>query len=244
MADIGFWGVARNWPVSAWHIGRHSHAVTEVVLINGGAEEVVVDGGGKRLHVAGDALVFRPGVAHEEWAAVGHGRLETFFFTSAEPPPAEVPLCVQDVDGRLRLLCGWLHGQREAADAAMRRQNEALFAALLAELARLSVRRGGGLAERARGLVKRDLGRRWTLEALAKEAGMSKFHFLRRYKAESGTTPMEDVRRVRATAARDMILTGRGSLKEVAAECGFGGALGLSRAFKGVFGCAPGGLRG
>jgi len=82
-----------------------------------------------------------------------------------------------------------------------------------------------------------------SLETLANAAHMSKFHFLRTYKMLTGHTPMDDLRRIRAEAARDLIRQTELPLKAVAESSGFANEFHMSRIFRKVLGVTPGQFR-
>jgi transcriptional regulator GlxA family with amidase domain len=80
-----------------------------------------------------------------------------------------------------------------------------------------------------------DLG----VEALAARAAMSPRNFARAFRRETGTTPRAFVERVRLDAARRRLETARDPVERVAAECGFGTAETMRRAFLRALGVAP-----
>jgi transcriptional regulator GlxA family with amidase domain len=77
------------------------------------------------------------------------------------------------------------------------------------------------------------------LDALADRASMSSRHFSRVFTAEVGETPARYVERVRVEAARGELETTTRSLDVIAADCGFGTAESLRRAFQRRMGVAP-----
>ena len=77
------------------------------------------------------------------------------------------------------------------------------------------------------------------LDLLAGRASMSSRHFSRVFTAEVGETPARYVERVRVEAARLELETTAASLDLIAANCGFGTAESLRRAFQRRMGVAP-----
>jgi transcriptional regulator GlxA family with amidase domain len=77
------------------------------------------------------------------------------------------------------------------------------------------------------------------LDLLAERAAMSSRHFSRVFTAEVGETPARYVERVRVEAARAELETTAAPLELVAANCGFGTAESLRRAFQRRVGVAP-----
>lgn len=78
-----------------------------------------------------------------------------------------------------------------------------------------------------------------SLERMATAAGYSKYHFLRRFKAETGMTPWRYLTTLRMERAKQLLLDGRLSVKEVAARVGIGNANYFSRIFKEAVGVPP-----
>ena len=76
------------------------------------------------------------------------------------------------------------------------------------------------------------------LDAVAAAAGLSKFHLLRVFKAETGLTPWQYQTQVRVDAARAMLARGEPP-GQVAAACGFVDQSHLTRRFRAVTGITP-----
>ena len=71
----------------------------------------------------------------------------------------------------------------------------------------------------------------WTLEILAKEAGMSRSVYASKFKKILNTTPLEYLAQWRLSLAQQRLLSGQ-SMKQVVDELGYGGMAAFSRAFK------------
>jgi len=82
-----------------------------------------------------------------------------------------------------------------------------------------------------------------TLERLAAEAAISKFHFVRLFRQATGTTPHAHLVRVRLAAAHTLLMETDLSVGQVSARCGFPRANHFSTAFKTRFGASPTELR-
>jgi len=87
----------------------------------------------------------------------------------------------------------------------------------------------------ALGHLNQDLG----VDQLANRVAMSPRNFARVFTREAGTTPARFVEQIRLEAARQRLETGRESLDEVAAACGWGTALTLRRVFEKHLGISP-----
>jgi AraC-like DNA-binding protein len=77
------------------------------------------------------------------------------------------------------------------------------------------------------------------LEALAKAAGLSPYHFLRIFEQLTGLTPHQYVRRVRLRQAAERLASEPGKILDIALDCGFGDVSNFNRAFRGEFGVNP-----
>jgi len=78
-----------------------------------------------------------------------------------------------------------------------------------------------------------------TLEALAAEAGLSPYHFLRTFERLTGVTPHQYVMRARLREAAVRLVAGPDSVLDVALDCGFGDLSNFNRAFRTEFGVSP-----
>lgn len=86
----------------------------------------------------------------------------------------------------------------------------------------------GALLERMRADPAADTN----LAALARAAGMSRRTFLRRFKANTGTTPVAWLAAARVARARDLLASSVAPIDEVAAAAGFGSAATLRHHFR------------
>ena len=107
-------------------------------------------------------------------------------------------------------------------------------------------RRSGGLplnAEARVGSVARLIDRHpdgaLALGRLAREAGLSPYHFLRTFKASIGITPHQYVLRARLREAARRLTTNGARVLDVALDCGFGDVSNFNRSFRAEFGESP-----
>jgi AraC-like DNA-binding protein len=106
---------------------------------------------------------------------------------------------------------------------------------------KLSARKFDWYAERveyARERLGRDLEENLTASDLAREVGMSMFHFTRIFAELVGTPPHRYRLKERLSAARRMILDGR-SVTETCFACGFNNLSHFTRSFSDRFGAPP-----
>jgi AraC-like DNA-binding protein len=92
---------------------------------------------------------------------------------------------------------------------------------------------------RARDVADRDFAEPLDLEALAAEARLSKFHFLRLFRATYGITPVEYVSRRRIERAQDLLRSTNLTVTEVCHAVGFSSLGSFSSRFRAVVGESP-----
>ena len=97
-------------------------------------------------------------------------------------------------------------------------------------------------AQAVHDFMEDNLSKQIALSDLAGVAGMSKFHFLRCYKAFTGVTPYAALVRLRMERAKEMLSQGRPT-EEVALILGFKGTAQFYRSFRRVTGSSPGEYR-
>lgn len=76
------------------------------------------------------------------------------------------------------------------------------------------------------------------LENLAKISGLSKYHFLRKFKEEYSMTPHSYLLQIRIQKAKNMLLQNK-PLTEIAQSCGFSDQSHFTRVFNKIFGMSP-----
>jgi AraC family transcriptional regulator len=77
------------------------------------------------------------------------------------------------------------------------------------------------------------------LRSLAREAGLSPYHFLRTFERVTGLTPHQYVLRSRLREAALRLSSGPEKVLDIALDCGFGDVSNFNRAFKAEFGLSP-----
>jgi AraC family transcriptional regulator len=80
---------------------------------------------------------------------------------------------------------------------------------------------------------------RWPIEVLAKNAGLSPYHFLRTFEDVTGVTPHQYLLRTRLREAAMRITSARDKILDVALDSGFGDVSNFNRAFREEFGVSP-----
>lgn len=87
--------------------------------------------------------------------------------------------------------------------------------------------------------VHAEPGARWTLQALAERAGMSRSGFAQKFKAAVGSSPMDYLTRWRMLLVGDRLSNGTESVSVIALSLGYDSESAFSTAFKRVMGCSP-----
>jgi len=102
--------------------------------------------------------------------------------------------------------------------------------------------RGGTLAPTRAWALER-LHEPIALAALAAHAGWSERTFLRRFRAETGSSPLQWLHGARIGGARELLEATDLPVEEIAARVGFGSAVALRRHFRAVAGTSPSAYR-
>lgn len=118
---------------------------------------------------------------------------------------------------------------------------------LLAHMLRLNGTSGrkakGGLSsfdlKRAIAMMEALADKGPTLTELAKEAGVSPYHFLRAFKTSTGMTPHAFMAKHRLEKSAGMLRSTSMTATEIAMECGFASSSHFTVAFKRAFGTCP-----
>ncbi|PCI62234.1 MAG: hypothetical protein COB37_07130 [Kordiimonadales bacterium] len=88
-----------------------------------------------------------------------------------------------------------------------------------------------------------EINRRWTVETLAKEAGLSRSAFSSNFTKMMGTPPLKYLTMWRIQKARHMLLESDLSIDRIAENIGYQSATAFSKAFKNDVGIGPGKFR-
>ena len=113
-------------------------------------------------------------------------------------------------------------------------------------MSRAGGRRGGLVADdlfrrlcRARDFLHEYHAERLGLDELAGQAGLSRYHFLRRFRDAFGATPHEYLTRVRLGRAKALLAAEGHSVTDVCLDVGFSSLGSFSTLFAERFGCPP-----
>ncbi len=88
-------------------------------------------------------------------------------------------------------------------------------------------------------MIEENLGSILTLTDLARQSGLSPYHFLRTFEQVTGLTPNQYVRRLRLAEAAARLSDGDEKALDIAIDCGFNDASNFSRVFRAEIGMTP-----
>ena len=97
--------------------------------------------------------------------------------------------------------------------------------------------------EKALHAMRNRFSDRWTLKALASQAGLSRTAFITRFRNAVGQPPMRHLSKVRLGNAAGYLATDDRSLYEIALLTAYESDAALSKAFRREFGISPGAYR-
>ncbi|MDD5687366.1 MAG: AraC family transcriptional regulator [Elusimicrobia bacterium] len=229
-------------PDPNWGGDNHYHPYHEMVVILNGSMYVKIL---KKNICAntGDILFYHEGVNHNEHPDSSNPP-EFIYFIWKEKGKLEIPVLTHDINQKIRFLAQWVHQKSQPFSLHRSLLQKKIFEVILAELIEISKsKEEHPIISDIRSFITDNLKKHLTLEDLASYAGMSKNHFLRKYKKLTGLTPMDDLRILRVETAKNMIFTTDLPLKVISKEVGFIDEYQFSRIFKNHFGTPPGQFR-
>jgi AraC-like DNA-binding protein len=228
-----------------WSLARHSHRdVCQMLLIRRGRVEATIKG---IAYVAGpgDTLLYLSPQPHAE-RNLGREAIDAthigFYWPGRRRP---MPVLGHDRLGRLAMLVNWLTEIASSPDAISVSTANSLLTAIVFEHERsgTALHHDTALVAHVRSYAQSRLASLLTLKDLADHVGLSRFHFVRRFRAASGVSPIRFVTRLRLEAAHGLLVTTDWPLKQIARAVHFAAAFTFSKAFHREFGQWPSALR-
>lgn len=98
----------------------------------------------------------------------------------------------------------------------------------------------GSVLRRIRAYIDAHIGERISLDDLARQAGVSRFHFARQFRLSTGESPMGYLRRMRIERSKSILQSRETTIAEVAATLGFSDQSHFTRTFGRLVGVSPG----
>lgn len=223
-------------PDKNWRMPPHRHPFHHEVIVVLGGTMLLKTPTEKILAGKGDVLFYRAGMVHEE-ISTPSSPVSTLYLAFRFSPTPDYPLQLHDAEGRVRLLISWLyqdfHGGRRTDNC------QSLLAAILNELHQLSLHPTDPWVLEILAHMKEAFASELTLDDLARRGQMTRSAFVRKFKKLHGHTPMEQLRMIRLTEARNMMLGSGLPLKAIAPAVGLGDEYQLSKLFRRYFGISP-----
>ena len=130
---------------------------------------------------------------------------------------------------------------REAGGSAMQGLSQLLLSE--AACAEVGTRTVHHRQRKARAVMHREPGKAWTLDILAREAGMSRSAFAQHFAERVGAPPIDYLTRWRMTQAELMLRDPSVSVAQVAEQMGYETEAAFRKAFKRIHGVGPGSIR-
>jgi AraC family transcriptional regulator len=98
----------------------------------------------------------------------------------------------------------------------------------------------GGALRRVKSYIEDHIGERISLDELARQVGVSRFHFARQFRLSTGESPMGYLRQVRIERSKSILQARETTIAEVAARLGFSDQSHFTRIFGRLVGVSPG----
>ena len=158
-------------------------------------------------------------------------------------------MCMGIEDARVSTLIELVRAEIEAGGPTGGAYGEALSLALASRVASLcasmpgSQRRAATLSSKQLGRITEHIGNNLseelTIDRLAALVNMSPFHFARCFKQAAGMTPHQFVTRERILRAREMLVSGKQSIGEIAMALGFASQSHFADVYRRITGSSP-----
>ncbi len=218
--------------------GLHSHPFSEMMYIEDRKSKLeLVD---RQYSLAACEIVYiPPGMRH---FVCGNSISFSYIAWEGGELGKEI-ITVPDRSGRLRLMIKWLAEEVDSNYFDKQNYLDTLTQSLIVEFVKQVKYTVHPVVERVRSYMRSHLQENLTLDELAKQARLSKSHFIRQYQIWTGNTPMRDLQLLRIERARALICTTDEPMKLIASEVGFHDEYQLSKVFKKRLGTSPGRFR-
>ena len=213
-----------------WHRKLHSHSFYQIIIVYQGKMTVSIKNE-QFTAVSGDVVFYPMNTPHKEYNDEDPA-LEIIYL-DWEGPEINFPLLTHDQKGRIRILAEWLLSDyKNSLYANQEIVEDSLLQTLLLELEKNAFYRTNNFVQKVKTSIYEHICEPLTLDKLSQLFNMNKFTFLRKYKEQTGRTPMDEVRQIRLERARDLVISTDLSFKDISQRTGFNNEYQLSRVFK------------
>lgn len=93
--------------------------------------------------------------------------------------------------------------------------------------------------QRAIAYIEKNIDKKISLDDIAKEVGLSKYYFLKKFKSLTGHTPIEYINISKCEHAYELLRSGKYTVQEVSVLCGFDSPPYFTNVFKKCRNCSP-----
>ncbi len=233
--------IGRVYPQVGWYMEAHKHTDNhEAIVLLNGILQVIMEGHTYEVH-PGEMIIYPRNVTHIEHS-IGQQPLESIFFAWTQENDEEVktwPRKGRDVLGRIQTLARWMY---EITPPKIRQDQHIIQIALemiLYEFHNSHIPADEQLEIRLRRYLQEHLAEQLTLDDLAKAIGITKYHFVRKFKNETGISPMAYLRQIRVQNAKNLLGNTPLPIKNIAPQVGLVDEYHFSRVFSRVVGLSP-----
>ncbi len=230
-------------PDVRWHNHQSVHEHHELIVVLGGIMHI--SSGNRQLELrTGEAALYPAGVPHWERSDENEP-VESCFLVFNDRDLSGDRIVVNKAQGIfLRPLAAALYEQTiSGGGSAFGNEILALMLKIFAAPAS-EEDKPSGLVRKVNAFMHRNLGSALSLADLAESAGLSKYHFLRQYRRETGRTPIQTLWEMRCAEALSLLKYTSLPIKEIAARTGFSDSAHFSRRIKEFSGKLPRQFRG
>lgn len=225
-------------PDVRWHNQFYVHEYHELIVVLSGIMHVSGREQSLELHT-GEAALYPAGVPHWERSDENEP-VESCFLVFRDPHYSGTRIQVNHEQGIfLRPLAASLYEQSVSGGAAAFGNDILALMLKIFAAPGSSGRKSSVLVRNAHTFMHRNLGGNLSLADLAQDAGLSKYHFLRRYRQETGKTPIRTLWEMRCAEAVSLLKYTALPIKEIAIRTGFSDSAHFSRRIKEFSGKHP-----
>ena len=229
--------------VNDWHNLHPVHPNHELAVVMSGRLHLTDDNGSSWLMEQGDAAIYPAGCRHSEYSCSSCPAEIYYTVFEADALPWQKITVHKNAGHALRPLASQLF-EAFAADAEKNILDKfiALMLAVFASPPDFSHRMPRYISS-AINEMRRYPGNSFTLESLAANAGMSKFHFLRSFRKYTGKTPFAMLDEIRCKEAAALLECTDLPVKIIAQRTGFTDASHMRKRLKNITGTSLAVLR-
>jgi AraC-like DNA-binding protein len=238
---VNFIQAGRVLPSPDWKMKRHAHKDrNEIIIPLSGKLHLRFEGCKETVLKPGSTALYCRNSWHEEWSDPD-SPVDLAFFSFRGDAGKGIRI-IHDPHKKITQLA------KNMDEARWREENKSLLEsyanAIYEEFLFLeSQDEEDELVARTRSIMLQNLNAPLSVDKLASQVHMSKYHFIRTYKRKCGITPAQDYTRLRIEESANLIATTNLPLKAVADMMGFVNEYHFSRLFKKVIGTPPGKYR-